>query len=205
MTMNPWKILQSIYLVKDKWLTLRADTCLTPQNETVEPYYVMETVDWVNIVPFDFSGRLLITKQYRHGNATISHEIPCGMIDATDQSPLQAAQRELLEETGYVSSYIIDIGKLYANPARQNTVIYNFLALDIQYQQPPEFDTTENIESELIALPDVMKSIESNQFNHAMHISSLFLAFNHLRRLKVNVDVQKYFSTDMTETFTKFL
>ena len=205
MTINPWKIIKSESLVKDKWLSLRADTCLTPQNETVDPYYVMETVDWVNIVPLDFSGQMLINQQYRHGNATISHEIPCGMIDASDKSPLKAARRELLEETGYVSSGLIDIGKLYANPARQNTVIYNFLALDIQYRQPPEFDVNEHIESELIALPEVMKLIDLGQFNHALHISSLFLAFNHLKLLKVNADIQKYFSPDLTEKISKLL
>jgi len=201
MTINPWKIIKSKYLIKDQWLTLRSDHCLTPQNETVDPYYVLETVDWVNVVPFDFSGQILINHQYRHGNQKISYEIPCGMIDTEDQSPLEAAQRELLEETGYVSKCLIDIGKLYANPARQNTTIYNYLALDVKYQQPPEFDASENIESGLMALADVMKMIESGQFNHALHISSLFLAFNYLKLLKINTDIQKYFSPDLLGKF----
>jgi len=199
MTINPWKIIKSKYLIKDQWLTLRSDHCLTPQNETVDPYYILETVDWVNVVPFDFSGQVLINHQYRHGNQKISYEIPCGMIDADDSSPLKAAQRELLEETGYVSDCLVDIGKLYANPARQNTTIYNYLALDIKYQQPPEFDASENIESGVEALADVMAMIDSGQFNHALHISSLFLAFNYLKRLKNKAEIQKYFSPDLID------
>lgn len=201
MTINPWKIIKSKYLIKDQWLTVRSDHCLTPQNETVEPYYVLETVDWVNIVPFDFSGQILINHQYRHGNQKLSYEIPCGMIDESDSSPQEAAQRELLEETGYVSKCLIDLGKSYANPARQNTRIHNYLALDIKYQQTPKFDPSENIESGLMALPDVMKMIDSGQFNHALHISSLFMAFNHLKLLRINENIHKYFSPDVIGRF----
>ncbi len=50
MTIRPWKTLESKYILKDKWMTLRADRCETPDGVVVEPYYVQEPCDWVHIV-----------------------------------------------------------------------------------------------------------------------------------------------------------
>lgn len=51
--MRPWKIKRSDYLLRDKWLNLRADRCETPEGHIVEPYYVIETRDWVHVAAFD--------------------------------------------------------------------------------------------------------------------------------------------------------
>ena len=67
--MEPWKTMKSKYLLRDRWLTLRADTCETPDGVTVDPYYVLEYPDWVHIVALDSDGRVLITRQYRHAVA----------------------------------------------------------------------------------------------------------------------------------------
>ena len=81
MPLKPWKVLESSYLVSDRWMRLRADRCETPEGVIVEPYYVQEPMDWVHVVAFDDAGRILINRQYRHGLGTISIELPCGAVE----------------------------------------------------------------------------------------------------------------------------
>lgn len=102
MAITPWKITNSRYLIRDPWMTLRADRCETASGVVLDPYYLLEPQDWVQIVAFDREDRLLIIRQYRHGAGLISAELPCGAIEP-GETPDQAARRELLEETGCIS------------------------------------------------------------------------------------------------------
>ena len=99
MAVLPWKILSSRYLIRDEWMTLRADRCETSDGVILDPYYIQEGPDWVHVAAFNTEGELLIIWQYRHGSGVVGPELPCGCVDP-GESPLQAVQRELLEETG---------------------------------------------------------------------------------------------------------
>ena len=91
---KPWTVTASKYLVQDKWLTVRADRCQTARGVTVDPYYVLEYPDWVQIVAFDADNRILVTQQYRHAAGSLCLELPCGIVEAADETPLAAARRE---------------------------------------------------------------------------------------------------------------
>lgn len=99
MTMAPWKIIESRYLIRDPWMVLRADRCVTASGVAVDPYYVQEPPDWAQIVAFGREDQILVARQYRHGAALICAEFPCGAVEP-GETPEQAARRELLEETG---------------------------------------------------------------------------------------------------------
>ncbi|MBU3914273.1 NUDIX hydrolase [bacterium] len=175
MTLFPWKIKKSRYLVKDQWLTLRADTCETVDGVQIDPFYVFEKRDWAHVVGFDSDGKILIIRQYRHGSGTICAEIPCGILDETDASPLEAAKRELLEETGCVSDHFEEIGKIYANPARQTNIVHCFVAYDVKRVSTQNLDEMENIEFEFVDLDTLFKLIDSGEFCQSLHVSSVFL------------------------------
>jgi 8-oxo-dGDP phosphatase len=57
--MRPWKTEKSKYLLKDRWLTVRADTCVTSHGVRVDPYYVLEARDWVHILALDSDNNIL--------------------------------------------------------------------------------------------------------------------------------------------------
>ncbi|MGB0581764.1 MAG: NUDIX domain-containing protein, partial [Limisphaerales bacterium] len=82
--LQPWTVSESRHVVTSPWMNLRADVCETADGVKLDPFYVMEAPDWVHIVPFDSDDRLLVTRQYRHGNEQIQWEIPCGMVDEAD-------------------------------------------------------------------------------------------------------------------------
>ena len=174
--MDIWKAKESKYIIQDKWLKVRADTCETSEGLVVDPYYVLECKEWVHIVAFDSIGQILVTKQYRHGSQTVCIEIPCGEVEESDGSILAAAKRELLEETGYCGKEFIEAGKVFANPARQNNRVHCFLALDSYKAQESNQDESEAIDYEFIELKKLFELIDGGQFSQALHISSVFLA-----------------------------
>ena len=96
-----WKVLKSEYLFKRPWLTARRDEVELPNGARNPEYYVLEYPNWVNVLAITRDGKFLMVRQYRHGLGKTCYELCAGVCEATDASPLDAARRELLEETGY--------------------------------------------------------------------------------------------------------
>ena len=98
---RPWKVLNSEYLAHEPWFTVRREAVELPGGARIPSYYVLEYPDWVNIIARTDDGRFLLIDQYRHGLGRTSYEIVAGVRDPQDATPLDAARRELYEETGY--------------------------------------------------------------------------------------------------------
>ena len=90
----PWSVTGARSVIRDRWIDLRADDCLTSDGHVVAPYYVLRWPDWVQIVAIDDEDHVVLIEQYRHGLGIISLELPSGAIDAADASPIAAGKRE---------------------------------------------------------------------------------------------------------------
>lgn len=180
-TIKPWKILSSEYLVQDRWMVLRADKCELPNGVVLDKYYVREINDFVHVVPINEKGEILIVKQYRHGPQIISTEIPGGVVDPGEE-PIEAAKRELLEETGCVADRLEAVPPLYTNPARNTNRAHTFIAHNAQIVQPPQQESTEHIEFEFVSRQEVNTMLDEGQFAHALHVASLLMAFRSLEQ-----------------------
>jgi 8-oxo-dGTP pyrophosphatase MutT (NUDIX family) len=178
MELKPWKTLESRYISESPWISLRADRCETAEGHLVDPYYVIEAPDWAHIVAFTKDCQVITTRQYRHPAGKVMWEIPCGEIDASDASPETAAQRELLEETGYTSARWELLGVLYPNPARQTNKFYTFIATECEKVAEPSPDAEEIISCELVSVETLIEAFKNGDFNHAIHIASLFQALS---------------------------
>jgi ADP-ribose pyrophosphatase len=176
---KPWKIRASKYLIQDRWMTLRTDCCELPNGVVLDTYYVRENQDFVQIVPISAEGKILIVRQYRHGPQIISTEVPGGLIDPGEE-PIQAAERELLEETGCMADRFEAVTPLYTNPARNTNRTHTFIAHNARIIQPPEQEDTEHIEFEFVSRDQVFALIDKGHFGHALHVASLFLALRQL-------------------------
>ncbi len=80
-------------------IDLRADDCTMPSGVRISPYYILSYPDWAHTVCLDQDDRICVVWQYRHGAARVMMELPGGFVEA-GEDPLEAAKRELLEETG---------------------------------------------------------------------------------------------------------
>ena len=172
---SPWKTLSSRYVLRDRWMTLRADRCETASGIVVDPYYVQEPEDWAQVVAFDTEDRILVIRQYRHGAKAIFTELPCGGIEQ-GEPPAQAAARELLEETGCVADTLQPLPVLSPNPARYSNHIYTFIGTGTRQVQKQQLDVTEDIEFEFLTIPAVLSLIDTGSFSQALHVGGLFLA-----------------------------
>lgn len=179
MPLKPWKVLDSRYLYKTNGVALRIDQCEVDNGTVFEPY-VLECRTWVNVVAITKDREVILEKQYRHGVEQVMLEIPAGVMDDEDESPLQTAQRELLEETGYTSEKFIEVGKVYPNPATHNNLTYSFLALDVEKVGQQNLDETEEIEVSLVPLDELVSIAKEGGLPQALHVSALFFALAYL-------------------------
>jgi len=178
MAITPWKVLSSRRLIDDRWMSLRADRCEGPRGVVLDPYYVQQPPDWVQVVAFDPDDRVLILRQYRHGAGVISTELPCGTLEPGER-PIDGMRRELLEETGCVASSLVLAGSLSPNPARYTNRVHTFVATGTLQVQAQHLDPTEEAEFTFMPLAEVLGLVDSGAFLQALHVAALFLALRH--------------------------
>ena len=142
-----WKVKSSKVVLRNRWIKVRADECVTGEGTVISPYYVLEYPSWVHMVVINDKDQVLITEQYRHGAKRISLELPCGTQETRDKKPLEAAKRELLEETGYSGSFIF-AGQVSPNPATHSNSIYVFLVTNPVKKAQAHDDPTEILNHE---------------------------------------------------------
>ncbi|OGL88087.1 hypothetical protein A3H75_01750 [Candidatus Uhrbacteria bacterium RIFCSPLOWO2_02_FULL_51_9] len=171
---KPWRVKSSRVLLEDRWIKVRADKCVTSDGIVISPYYVLEYPNWVHMVVVNNKNQILITKQYRHGARDIFFELPCGTQDVEDGSPLEAAKRELLEETGYKGDFIL-AGETSPNPANHSNMIYTFLVTNLVKYSQPKDNPSEVLNCKFIDVERVLAMIDEGKFKQALHISSLML------------------------------
>ena len=124
---------------------------------------------WVNIIPLTETNEIVFVKQFRHGINKETLEIPGGMVD-NNENPMEAAKRELFEETGYVSRNIKDLGNVSPNPALFSNRVFSFLGLNSELKVP-NIDTNGEIsECILIKKDRVPKLIKEGIIDHALVI-----------------------------------
>ena len=174
-----WIVERSKYIVDDPWLKLRADRCRMPNGIILDPYYVIERCDWVNVVAVTEDKKLLMVRQYRHGIGETVIELPAGCVDSSDANPLETIKRELLEETGYTSNNFILTGKMPLNTSNHNNYTYSYLAENVQFVQAPNPDETEQLEILKLTFDEVYDLIHRGKLQ-SLHTASFLLATKHL-------------------------
>jgi len=171
---KPWKCIRSQPTQSFRVFSVRTDTTISPRTGTKHDFYVIESRDWINIIPLTDDDQVVMIRQYRHGSREVTLEIPGGLVDPGD-TPKKAAARELLEETGYQAKKWIKIGVVNPNPALFNNHCYTFSAQKIKKVADPRPDQTEDIETVLIPLKKIPGLISRGEIDHAMVIT----AFTH--------------------------
>lgn len=183
-TYKKWQTTASKYLVDDRWLKLRADSCVTPDGQTLDPFYIFEYADWVNCLVIDDDDNAVMIRQYRHGAKEYVLEIIGGGVSPGDTDAEMAIRRELQEEIGYSGGEVIQTGVSYANPANQTNKIYSFLAFDGSLGKEQALEPGENIHIEKMPLSDVLRLMTNasmGEIFQSNNLANLLFALNYIK------------------------
>lgn len=176
MRIEKWKILESRYLIRRPWLTARVDKVELPNGVVHPEYYVLEYPTWVNIIAITADGRFVMVEQYRHGLGDVFTELVAGVAEKGEE-PLQAARRELLEETGFGGGEWQLYTVLSANPGSMNNLTYTFLATGVEKISAQHLDATEDIAVRLLTADEVKAMLLSNEMKQSLMAAPLWKYF----------------------------
>lgn len=172
-TIKEWKVLESEYLVRRPWLTARRDRLELPDGRIIPEYYVLEYPDWVNVIAITKDGQFVMEKQYRHAARKISLELPCGVMEE-GETPLEAAQRELLEETGFGGGQWKKLMELSPNPSAMSNTTHCFLAIGVEKIAEQHLDETEELSVLFMTKEEVKRMLNENQICQALMVAPLY-------------------------------
>jgi 8-oxo-dGTP pyrophosphatase MutT (NUDIX family) len=178
---KPWLRLKSETVLSDRWLTLRADDCQLPSGARLSRYYVLEENDWVQIFALAADARVLTVTQFRYAGNAVCMELPGGIVDP-GETPLAAARRELLEETGFAAASWTQVASVFANPARQTNRLHVFLAEDLDAGGEQNLEPSEEIAHEFLEQAAIQSAIRDGSFSQALHIAGFYLCQEYLTR-----------------------
>ncbi|MCB0394617.1 MAG: NUDIX hydrolase [Bdellovibrionales bacterium] len=179
--MKPWKTLGTDILLDTPFCKFKIEKCELPDGRVMPKYYVMEFTDWVNILPITTDGKVILIKQYRQGSMECTWEIPGGAVHPDEgNESLDAARRELEEETGFSSNEVLRLGSMSPNPALQRNQLHTYVALNCKKIGEQNLDPFEEIEVHLFDKAEVLKMIKRGEITHSLIVASLFLALDHL-------------------------
>lgn len=179
-----WSTSESDIVLETPVLSIRRDRKHRPSEpETSHDFYVIESVDWVNVIPWTEDDEVVLIDQYRHGIDGMSLEIPGGMIDPEDASPAAAAAREMREEIGFASDDLVELGVVHPNPALQGNRCFTFLAKNAELVGEPRPDDTEDLALVRYPRTEVLQLLREGKISHALVVAAFLWWFQHEDRI----------------------
>lgn len=171
---EPWRTVASKPLGDFRVFQIRGDTKISPRTGAPHDFIVLEAVDWVNVIALTPDRRLIMVEQFRHGSGTVELEIPGGVMDPHDASPVAAGVRELREETGYEGGPASLLGQVWANPAIMSNTCHTVLVEDCELKHPVALDSGEDIVTRLVPLDEVPKLVADGRIGHSLVVVALY-------------------------------
>jgi ADP-ribose pyrophosphatase len=171
---TPWKTIRSTPVGDFRIFKIRSDVKNSPRTGREHDFYVLDSVNWVNVVAVTPDQQLVMVEQYRHGSNTVELEIPGGMMDAGETDPVATAVRELREETGYAGGNARLLGRVWSNPAILNNRTYTVLIENCRLQHSVEFDSGEDLETRLVPVAEIPQLAADEKIGHPLVIAALY-------------------------------
>ena len=169
-----WKKVRSIPIGDFRIFKLRSDVSLSPRTGKEHDFFVLDSVDWVNVIAITPDQKLVMVEQFRHGSNTVELEIPGGMVDEGETDPVVTAVRELREETGYEGENARLLGKIWSNPAILTNRTFTVLIENCQLKHDMEWDHGEDLMTRLVPVSDLPKLVADEKIGHSLVIVALY-------------------------------
>lgn len=174
---RPWKVLKSENILRlGPWLSVRQECVELPSGTQIPTWFIFEFPNWINVIAITKDGQMVMEDQYRHGIGETHYELVAGVIDP-GETPLQAAQRELSEETGYEGGDWQLYMTLSPNPTNHNNLSYTFLATGVEKRREQHQEKTEDIHVDVLTKQQVLEMLQNGEIIQALHAAPLWKYF----------------------------
>ena len=184
-----WECISKEHIVRDEWIDFRRCAYRFPDGTVFEPFYNYSRRDYVVIVATDTEGNYLCVRQFRQGIGKVTTEFPAGGLERSDgreyrageddvvyEDPLEAAKRELREETGYSSDDWTHIITIPSNATIADNYAYVYRARNCKKTASQDLDDTEFLNVGLIAPEELRQMVDEGRFQQAVHVMAWALS-----------------------------
>ena len=181
-----WQEVKTEHIIRDEWIDFRRSAYRFPDGKIYEPFYSFSRRSYVVIAATDEDGRYICVRQYRHGIRAVTTEFPAGGIERKDgkeyggqdfaEDALEAAKRELQEETGYVSDEWKHLLTVPSCATIADNYAWVFSAKNCRKVSDQSLDEYEFLNVELHTAGEMETLIHTGKFEQAVHIMAWFLA-----------------------------
>jgi ADP-ribose pyrophosphatase len=178
--MKPWQVLRSKELLDRRpWLQVIEQDVQLANGHVIEGYLLARTREYAVTFALTDDGRVPLVQQYKHGAGKLFNDLPAGYLDANEE-PLAAAQRELLEETGYVSKDWQRLSSVVLDTNRSGACAHMFLARGAHQVSAPRPDDTEDLMMQLHTPAQLLAMVRSGEIDSIASVTCLLLALDAL-------------------------
>lgn len=177
-----WEEVRTEHLIQDGWIDFRRSDYRFPDRNVSGPFYSYSRKDYVVIVASDGDGRYLCVRQFRQGIKEVTTEFPAGGIEYTKESgystvdALEAAKRELREETGYTSDKWGHLLTVPSNATISDNYAHIYTAKDCRRSGAQSLDETEFLHIKKYTAAQIEDLIRKGGFQQAVHIMAWLLS-----------------------------
>ncbi len=178
--MQPWKTLaRRTILNHSKFLVVESHTIELPDGRIIQDWPWIITPDYVNVLAVSENDEFLCFRQIKYSIDGTSLAPVGGYLDP-GEDPLLAAQRELLEETGYEATEWIDLGRYWVGGNRGVGMAYLFLACDARQVAEADADDLEEQQLLYLTRAEVEAALADGEFKLLAWATVVALALRYI-------------------------
>lgn len=167
-----WQVEGSELVADCRIFRVRRDQSRVPHTARVGTFYVLDSPDWVSVTPITPDDQVVLVAQFRHGTGQISLETPGGLAEP-GEAPIEAAARELREETGYSARNYRILGQTDANPAFMTNRFTAVLAENVTLTDTTAWDEHEELALHLVPLHEIPALIQNGTIRNTYAVLPL--------------------------------
>lgn len=170
--MNTWKTLERKKVFASRFVNVYEDRVELPNGKILDDFTVVEKPSIVMIVATDEDNNVLVLSEYKHGAGAILKTLPAGH-KKDSETAVEAAAREVAEETGYTGGEYEDLGVLYDYPSKDIHKVYVVRAKNIALTTLPQHEETESIQFDVISPEKLKTQIQNGDWQASSAIAAL--------------------------------
>ena len=181
-----WEEISTEHIVQDQWIDFRKSAYRYPDGRVFEPFYSYSRRDYVVIVASGTDGNYICVRQFRQGIKEVTTEFPAGGVERDDgreygttkasEETLEAAKRELMEETGYASDEWEHLLTIPSNATIADNYATVYRAKNCRLEGKQNLDETEVLQIYKYSEDEIESMISNGEFQQAVHVMAWLLA-----------------------------